>query len=137
LAYSTLTDPVRSQVVVTALTRSGALGERKWQVSNRSGGAPIWAKNGRELFYQEADEGIRAASYSERDGVFIPSKPRVWSEKRMATRTDQAVYDLAPDGRRIVALWDVGESSGDKETRLRVILNLASELRRRAAVGGR
>jgi serine/threonine-protein kinase len=132
LAYNTLVDPVRTQVVVAALTRDGAIGDRKWQVSNRPGLAPVWAKNGLELFYHEAGEGIMAVAYSESDGVFLPAKPRVWSKKRMAAGTDQVVYDLAPDGRRVVALCDVGDNAATPETHLRVVLNFDQRLRERA-----
>jgi hypothetical protein len=42
-------------------------------------------------------------------------------------------FDVAPDGKRIVALFDV-EATAPDETHLRVLLNFNDELRRQRAI---
>ena len=44
---------------------------------------PFWSRNGRELFYETADNRIMVVDYSV-DGVsFVPGKPRLWSDKQL------------------------------------------------------
>ncbi len=128
------------EVYVVALSPDGRIGNGKWQVSNRSGQYPIWAKNGRDLFYhvyRGVDRGrIMVVSYTAKGNVFVPEKPRLWSDKRLSYGGLQSVYDVAPDGTRIVALFDVEDDSAKPESHLQVMLNVGEELRRRAAAAG-
>ena len=54
------------------------------------------------------------ASYTVKGDSFVADKPRVWSEKRLANFGLLANYDLAPDGKRIVALMPA-ETAGRPE----------------------
>src|SRR5262249_2826512 len=49
----------------------------------------------------QPDHGGRV--YSQRDS-FLADKPRMWSEKRLANAVVLGNYDLASDGKRVVAL---------------------------------
>jgi hypothetical protein len=120
---------------VVALLPDGRIGNGKWQVSNRGGGQPIWARNGRHLFYRSG-EGMMVVSYTTKGNVFVPEKPRLWSDKRMSPGGGRYIYDVAADGKRVVALFDAGDVSAKPETHLRVVLNAREELRRLAAAGG-
>jgi serine/threonine-protein kinase len=134
LAYTTLIQAVRPEVVVVALRPDGTLGNRKWQVSNQSGMEPIWAKNGRELFYRQPRGEIHVLSYDERNDVLLPRKPRLWSKRRTSAGTGQSAYDLAADGKRVVALCDV-DGQAKAETHLRVVMNFGAEVQGRVASG--
>ena len=72
-------------------------------------------------------------SYTAQGAVFVPSKPRMWSAK--SPSIGRFAYDIAPDGKRVVALRDVEGDSVKPETHLRVLVNVREELRRRAAAG--
>lgn len=133
LAYVTLIDSVRPEVFVAALSPDGRLSGRKWQVSNRSGSEPIWAAKGRYLFYVGAGGVIMVVTYTADGGVFVPSKPRMWSSERISGR--QFAYDVAPDGRRVLALRDAGNNPATPDTRLHVLINAGAEVGRRAAAG--
>jgi serine/threonine-protein kinase len=78
----------------------------RWQVSTVGGVAPIWSRNGRELFY------VNPA----REMVVVPVAPgpeprlgerrvlfRLRDELYLADRENYTPYDIGPDGRFIMA----------------------------------
>lgn len=73
------------------------------------------------------------AYYTVTSTSFVAGKPRLWSEKRLADTGIYGAFDVAPDGKRVVALLDADDAK--PETHLRVLLNVDSELRRRTASG--
>ena len=78
----------------------------KWQVSNGGGVAPLWAKNGRELFYVNENREMVATSVGagatpqlgERGTLF-----RLRDELYLASQEYYTPYDVHPDGRFIMA----------------------------------
>jgi serine/threonine-protein kinase len=77
--------------------------EGKCQVSSGGGKHSFWAKNGRELFYESADNRIMVVDYTISGDSFLPGKPRVWSEKQLFN-PGLLNLDLAPDGKRFAVL---------------------------------
>ena len=75
-------------------------------------------------------------SYTAKGNVFVPEKPRIWSDKLIPTGGGQFTYDVAPDGKKVVALFNAGDDSAKPETHLRIVLNAREELRRLAAAAG-
>jgi serine/threonine-protein kinase len=79
----------------------------KWQISNGGGVAPLWARNGRELFYVDSDGDMIAVPFAG-----TASGPDI-GERRTLFRLDDDIYmtsreyytpfDVAPDGRFIMA----------------------------------
>jgi serine/threonine-protein kinase len=101
----------------------------KRQISADGGTYPAWSPNGRTLFF--VSKGVlMAASYQARGDSFVAEKPRVWSGKRITNFASAKGYDLAPDGKSIVALTpaDTPEEPHDRVT---FLLNFFDELRRR------
>ena len=118
------------QVYVRAFPDKGG----KWQISNSGGVNPVWSRNGHELFYRTEDAQIMVASYTVKGDSFVADKPRVWSEKRIANIGINANYDLAPDGKRIVALMPVDTAEGQRaQSHVTFLLNFFDEVRRRTA----
>jgi serine/threonine protein kinase/Tol biopolymer transport system component len=118
------------QVYVRAFPDKGG----KWQISNSGGGDPVFSRNGRDLFFRTDDNQIMVASYTVKSNSFVADKPRVWSEKRLANLGVVPNYDLAPDGKRIVALMPVQTAEGQKEQNHVIFLeNFFDEVRRRTA----
>jgi serine/threonine-protein kinase len=107
-------------------------GGRWWQISNSGGLYAFWANNGRELFYERADNRIMVVDYSVNGASFVPGKPRLWSDKQLFF-TGTSHLDLAPDGKRFVALtMPETPMSGDKSTvHVTVLENFFDEVRRR------
>ena len=75
----------------------------------------MWSRNGHELFFETLDNHIMVAAYTVKGDSFVADKPRVWSEKQIGGhRQRRRNVDLAPDGKRIVALMPV-ETAGRTE----------------------
>ena len=73
------------------------------------------------------------AAYSAKGDSFVAEKPRVWSETRIGdTGTGGTNFDVAPDGKRIVAVMPA-ETPGGQQSQSHVIflLNFSDELRRK------
>jgi serine/threonine-protein kinase len=116
------------QVYVRAFPDKGG----KWQISNNGGVYPVWSRNGRELFFRTEVNQIIVASYTVKGDSFVADKPRVWSEKRIVSVGLLANYDLAPDGKRIVALMPTETAEGQKaQSHVIFLENFFDEVRRR------
>ena len=74
------------------------------QVSVGGGRIPFWSRNGRDLFYATERQKIIRVPYTIRNGVFTPSTPVAWTERRFADTGVMAGLDLAPDGERFAVL---------------------------------
>jgi Tol biopolymer transport system component len=124
-------DPGNNEIYVRPFP--GGSGER-WQISSGGGLYPLWSNNGRELFYETADNRIMVVDYSVEGGSFIPGKPRLWSDRQLFY-TGTSNLDLAPDGKRFAVLH-VQETS-QASPRVVFLLNFFDELRRRIPAGGK
>jgi serine/threonine-protein kinase len=122
------------EVYVRAFPDNGS----KVQISSAGGMMPIWSRNGRELFYRMEDPRIMVANYTVKGESFVADKPRVWSGKQLANLGLAPNFDLAPDGKRFVALMPAG-SPEPRETQSHVtlVVNFFDEVRRRVAAQGK
>jgi serine/threonine-protein kinase len=122
------------EVYVRAFPDNGG----KVQISNAGGMMPAWSRNGHELFYRMEDQRIMVANYAVKGESFVADKPRVWSGKQLANTGLGVNFDLAPDGKHVVALMPV-ESPGPRESQSHVnlVVNFFDEIRRRVAGQGR
>jgi Tol biopolymer transport system component len=115
------------QIYVRAFPDRGA----KWQVSSGGGLQPVWSHTANQLFFRTAYQ-IMVASFSTKSGVFLPDKPRLWTEIRLAKSGPSRNFDLAPDGKRVVALTPIELSNAPHQQNHVVFLqNLLDELQRR------
>jgi serine/threonine-protein kinase len=117
------------QVYVRAFPDKGG----KWQISSSGGVYPEWSRNGHELFFRTEDSQVMVASYTLKGDSFVADKPRVWSEKRIANVGLFASYDLATDGKRIVAVMPEEPPQGQQQSHVVFLENFFDELRRRTA----
>jgi hypothetical protein len=97
----------------------------------------MWSRNGHELFFETLDNHIMLAVYEVKGDSFVADKPRAWSEKQIGGFVNNAKnVDLAPDGKRIVALMPVETAEGQKaQNQLIFLENFSDELRRKVPVG--
>jgi serine/threonine-protein kinase len=105
----------------------------RWQISTGGGSFPAWSRDGRELVYMGPDQRLMAVSYTAEGDSFSAGKPRVWSETRMLSLGTYATWDLAPDGKRVVAFLRNTDDLEKAATHLTFLLNFTDELQRRAA----
>jgi hypothetical protein len=124
---------VDGQVYVRAFPDKGG----KWQISNSGGTYPMWSRNGHELFFETLDNHIMVAAYTEKGDSFVADKPRVWSEKQIGGVVNNIKgVDLAPDGKRIVALMPVETAEAQKAQNHVIFLeNFFDEVRRKVPTG--
>ncbi len=88
----------RGEVYVRAYPGPGP----KIQVSTQGGGQPLWARNGRELFYR-ADEAVLSVDVTLQPS-FAASKPRELFRGPYHTMISAAQYDISPDGQRFLMI---------------------------------
>ena len=124
-----------NQIYVRAFPDKGG----KWQISNSGGTLPMWSRNGHELFFETLDNHIMVAGYTVKGDSFVADKPRAWSEKQVGgTPTVTRNVDLAPDGKRVVALMPSGTPEGRKaQNHIVFLMNFFDEVRRRTATQAR
>ena len=106
----------------------------KMQISTEGGTQPMWARNGRELFYRDGDKMMAAAV--ETTPAFAAAKPRLLFEGHYETGLGFAAvanYDVSPDGQRFLMIKASEQESA--ATQLNVVLNWSDELRRLAPAG--
>ena len=103
----------------------------KWQISSGGGIYGLWSSNGRELFYEAADNRIMVVDYTVDGASFVPGKPRVWSNKQLFF-AGSSNLDLAPDGKRF-AVFALPEAAPGAKGLVHVtfLQNFFDELRRR------
>jgi Tol biopolymer transport system component len=121
------------QIFVRAFPDRGG----KWQISDSGGGYPEWSRNGRELFFRNADNQIAVSAYTVKGDSFVADKPRVWSEKHLATAVGGGMnYNVAPDSKRAVVFMPV-EATPQQQNQSHVIFleNFFDELRRKVPLG--
>jgi Tol biopolymer transport system component len=71
----------------------------RYQVSSEGGNEPLWARNGKQLFYRRRDQ-VWAVDV-ETGGGFVSSKPHLLFEKSgYATAIPIRNWDLSLDGQR-------------------------------------
>ena len=135
LAY-TSNESGTHQVYVRAFPDRGG----KLQISNGGGRYPVWSNNGRELFFRTDDNRIMVAAYKVKGDSFVADQPRVWSEKRIADMGSAIIgnYDLAPDGKRVVALMPAETAKAQQaQNKVVFLMNFFDELRRKVPLGGK
>ena len=103
----------------------------RWQVSTRGGTQPLWARDGRELFYRT---GAAVMVVSIQTGsAFVYGSPATVFEEPYLVGLGGRAYDIAPDGRRFLMLKEgaVGDSQDAPPNRFIIVENWFEELRQR------
>jgi Tol biopolymer transport system component len=112
----------RNEVYVAAYPGPGG----RWQVSTDGGSAPVWSRDGRELFYRGGGNLMAA-------GVETRPKFRAGLPKPLFKLTNLGDYDVAPDGQRFVMVRSRAEEDAPRS--VAVVLGWFDDLKRRAPAG--
>jgi len=94
------------------------------QASTDGGTEPRWSRNGRELFYLDADKMMV---------VDVQTSPsfRVTGTPKMLFEKANIGYDVSADGKKFLMMLRRGGLSG-QSNQINIVLNWFEELRRRA-----
>ncbi len=95
----------------------------RWQISTTGGSGPVWARNGRELFYANGDQMMAVDITADED--FTAGNPKLLFEDRGMPLGAAANYDVSLDGERFVMVQP--QPAGRQ---LNVVLNWFEELKR-------
>jgi Tol biopolymer transport system component len=120
----------RAEVYVMAFSPEGPANGAKWQVSTEGGAFPLWSQKGNLLFFRDPSRYVMVADCTSRDAVFRAGKPRKWAAKQLAEVGAVPSFDVGPDGRRVIGLFD--REDAPPASGLHVMLNVGDELRRRS-----
>ncbi|HEY7614823.1 MAG TPA: protein kinase [Gemmatimonadales bacterium] len=91
-----------------------ATGTAKWQVSTAGGIEPLWARNGRELFYINGKSEMIAAEIPPGQTFSVGEQRRLFSTAEYAAGSGIPSYAVSPDDRRFLLLRE-GESIQQSE----------------------
>jgi hypothetical protein len=86
----------RDEVFVVPFPDAGAA---PWQVSTDGGTEPVWSRNGRELFYRDANDNLVAAEITGTSSFVVGRKRVLFSARPYFADPYHANYDVGPDGR--------------------------------------
>ena len=110
----------REEVYVTPFPGPGS----KWQVSTNEGDRPRWSPDGKHLYYLDNDDHLNIAEIDGSGPAFSVGRVRQLHE--LNPSRPGAIYDLFPDGERLVINHRLGMS---QLTRLVLVQNWTEELR--------
>ena len=103
----------------------------KWQISNEGGSRPVWAHNGRDLFYRHGDKLMRVAI--ETQPAFQAGTPQQLFQGDYFTSGHY--FDVMPDGKHFVFVK--GTERAATATQINVVLNWFDELKQRMSTGNK
>jgi len=95
-------------------------GTGQWQVSATGGTAPLWSRDGKEIFYVERDK-LMAVSVTSRPAFAIGVAAMLFDKRPLA-----AGYDVSSDGKRFVVLE---RPAGEPPLAIHVVHNWFEEFR--------
>ena len=106
----------------------------RWQVSAGGGTFPLWAPDGRALYFNSPDNHIMVADVERRADAFAPGKPRLWAPTPIRSVGANLSYALHPDGKRFV-MYPAAEALPEEKGNAHVtfLQNFTDELRRKVA----
>ena len=117
----------RDEVYVQAYPGPGG----KIQVSTDGGTEPVWARNGRELFYRNGSK-LLAVQVIKSSPEFVAGKPvQLFEGQYYSSDVYRPAYDVTPDGQRFMM---VKVPDGSAPRQINVVLNWFEELRRRVSM---
>jgi Tol biopolymer transport system component len=103
----------------------------RWQVSNAGGVMPVWAPNGRELYFVNGTVQLAAAPVAA-GPLFSAGTPRsLFDVSAFALDPFQRSYDVSPDGRFFVFVSPLRSSGGSSSVRMVQVDNWLPDIRAR------
>jgi serine/threonine protein kinase len=109
-----------------------AVGAGQWQVSTAGGRQPLWARNGRELFYAAPDGALLSVLVEPHGDAWNAGTPgRVVEGRYLTTAASiSRSYDVSLDGQRFLLLKQAGADPGAGPPQIIVIQHWDEELKR-------
>jgi Tol biopolymer transport system component len=108
----------------------------KWMISTEGGSYPMWARNGREIFFREDDKVMTVPV--ETQPSFKAGTPRLLFRGGgyfgyLGSFLGSGNYDVAPDGQHFLMIKEKDAPASSKE--VSIVLHWTDELKRRVPPG--
>ena len=101
------------------------------QISSGGGTRPLWARNGRELFYMKLDGTLVVVPVERSDsGSLVVGAPKPLFQGPYYALQAGRSYDIAPDGKRFVMIKEAAPSKASAPVQLTVVQTWTEELKR-------
>jgi serine/threonine-protein kinase len=107
--------------------------EGKWQVSTEGGAEPVWAPDGKSIYYRDGASLVAVPVESE--GGFSPGRAQRLFEDVYVPRPSSRNYDIHTDGKQFLMIKTVEVEEELPMTELIVVENWFEELKRLAPTG--
>ncbi|MBN1570540.1 MAG: protein kinase [Acidobacteria bacterium] len=108
----------------------------RWQVSTNRGTCPLWAPDGRKIYYRQGSAVM--AVPVEITPTFNPGKPEILFQGSYVglSLNDAHTWDISPDGKRFLMMKgpETPVSTADGPRKINVVLNWFEELKQRVPV---
>jgi hypothetical protein len=133
LAYGS-DESKRREIYVRPFPGSSSGPNSRWPISNGGGVEARWSRDGQRIVYRAGDQ-LMSVAYTVKGDAFVADAPKVWIERLGAVEEVVwgAVWDLAPDGERVIVVTPMESAEAPQPEHHVVILqNFFDELRRRA-----
>jgi serine/threonine-protein kinase len=101
----------------------------RWQVSTSGGTDPVWARNGRELFYVSGQGEMMSVAVAPGANFTFSSPKALFSTAPYTPIAPVQMFDVSPDGQRFLLLR---ETASTERNELIVVQNWVEEMRGRA-----
>ena len=109
----------------------------RWQISQAGGTRPLWARNGRELFYLDTARHLMAVPV-EASAAFNAGNPTKVFEAAYLVPNNGVTYDVSPDGKRFLMIKGRAAEATQPLTQpsmpMVVVVNWFEELKNRVPV---
>ena len=105
----------------------------RWQIPASDGiSVPRWSRTGRQILFVTPDGQIMAVDYEIQGDSFRAGKPRPWTEARISSNMGRAIFDLTPDGQRVLTYVNPVDTVEQRSSvHVTFLLNFFDDLRRR------
>ena len=128
LAYASNQSGFTNEVYVRPFSDAGG---GRWQVSNGGGSQPVWAPNGRELFYLDGQARLMSAQVQSGSTFEVGSATPLFDATRFLRDDFHQSYGVTPDGRSFLFAMARQRTGGAGSPRLVWVENWFSEVRDR------
>jgi len=116
--------------------------EGRWQISPAGGTRPMWARNGRELFFLDGNDHLTSVPVQTNVATFVAGAPTQILKTRYYPGStsrgfDLRAFDISADGKRFLMIKDdetTEQKSAAAPPSMTVVLNWFEELKARVPV---
>jgi serine/threonine-protein kinase len=106
-----------------------AVEEGRWQISTDGGFAPLWSRDGSELFYRFGAGAVLTVRVDTNDG-FRPGSPEQLIQLPYSNSGVGRNYDVSPDGQRFLMITQAGNAERSEGNEVVLVQNWFEELKR-------